>query len=126
MLTLQHTHLDSRPRGRIPRIDVNNEYADEELKENPPENPHGRLDRVVRNILEEKPRVTRFPCEFDTPSIPTAASMDDYDEMENMNPGGAKAGEFGVGGEGATTTHSMDAHGGFAAGHGLSEYGHGQ
>ena len=47
---------------------VNNEYADEELRENPPEQP--RVDRVVRNILAEKPRVTRFPCEFDTPAIP--------------------------------------------------------
>jgi hypothetical protein len=43
-----------------------------------------RLDRVQRNILAEKPRVTRFPCEFDTPTIPTAASME---EEENVAPG---------------------------------------
>ena len=42
---------------------VNNEYNDEELQENPPNVP--KLDCIVRNILAEKPRVTRFPCEFD-------------------------------------------------------------
>ena len=39
---------------------VNNEYNDEELRENPPSVP--QLDKIVRNILAEKPRVTRFPC----------------------------------------------------------------
>ena len=48
---------------------VNNEYNDEELRENPPSVP--QLDKIVRNILAEKPRVTRFPCEFDAVSIPT-------------------------------------------------------
>ena len=51
---------------------VNNEYADEALREDPPATV--RLDRVVRNILAEKPRVTRFPCEFDAPAIPAATS----------------------------------------------------
>jgi len=53
---------------------VNNDYHDqfEELRENPPATV--QIDKVVRNILEEKPRVTRFPCEFDTPSIPTGAA----------------------------------------------------
>eukprot|EP00227_Mantoniella_beaufortii_P019386 CAMPEP_0197581662 /NCGR_PEP_ID=MMETSP1326-20131121/5107_1 /TAXON_ID=1155430 /ORGANISM="Genus nov. species nov., Strain RCC2288" /LENGTH=222 /DNA_ID=CAMNT_0043145605 /DNA_START=289 /DNA_END=953 /DNA_ORIENTATION=- len=74
---------------------VNNEYADEELRENPPEAV--KMDRVVRNILAEKPRVTRFPCEFDTPTIPTAASMEEDDE--NREPAaGVGAGGFGGGG----------------------------
>ncbi|ORX94319.1 histone chaperone ASF1A-like protein [Basidiobolus meristosporus CBS 931.73] len=38
---------------------VNNEYMDEELKENPPEKIE--FDKLYRNILAEKPRVTRFP-----------------------------------------------------------------
>lgn len=37
---------------------VNNEYDSEELRENPPTKV--QIDRVVRNILAEKPRVTRF------------------------------------------------------------------
>ncbi|RKP39039.1 histone chaperone ASF1A-like protein [Dimargaris cristalligena] len=37
---------------------VNNEYIDEELKENPPATV--QFDKIHRNILVEKPRVTRF------------------------------------------------------------------
>jgi len=58
---------------------VNNEYADEELKEDPPAQP--RIDRIVRNILAEKPRVTRFPCDFDSQSIPGIENAGTEDEM---------------------------------------------
>ena len=64
---------------------VNNEYADEELREDPPATV--KLDRVVRNILAEKPRVTRFPCAFDAPAIPNAGEMDE-EETENQPVGG--------------------------------------
>ncbi len=37
---------------------VNNEYDTEELRENPPNKV--QIDHVARNILAEKPRVTRF------------------------------------------------------------------
>nr|CAI6767330.1 CBM_HP1_G0024400.mRNA.1.CDS.1 [Saccharomyces cerevisiae] len=37
---------------------VNNEYDEEELRENPPAKV--QVDHIVRNILAEKPRVTRF------------------------------------------------------------------
>lgn len=37
---------------------VNNEYAEETLRENPPEQPI--FEKLYRNILAEKPRVTRF------------------------------------------------------------------
>ncbi|KAK9453050.1 histone chaperone [Dipodascopsis uninucleata] len=42
---------------------VNNEYDTEELRENPPNKV--QIDHVVRNILAEKPRVTRFNIEWD-------------------------------------------------------------
>lgn len=42
---------------------VNNEYADPELKENPPSTPH--FDRLQRNILATNPRVTRFKIDWD-------------------------------------------------------------
>nr|CAG4644269.1 EOG090X0CKF [Lepidurus arcticus] len=42
---------------------VNNEYADPELKENPPTTPH--FDKLVRNILATNPRVTRFKIDWD-------------------------------------------------------------
>ena len=78
---------------------VNNEYADEELREEPPAN--ARLDRVLRNILAEKPRVTRFPCEFDAQTIPVAdgAAMGEEEETENQIPPGAGGG-MGLGGTG--------------------------
>ncbi|KAM7204277.1 ASF1 like histone chaperone domain containing protein [Naviculisporaceae sp. PSN 640] len=43
---------------------VNNEYDDEELNNNPPAVPI--LDRIRRNILAEKPRVTRFAIKWDS------------------------------------------------------------
>mmetsp|Transcript_26501 Transcript_26501/g.90617 ORF Transcript_26501/g.90617 Transcript_26501/m.90617 type:complete len:190 (+) Transcript_26501:131-700(+) len=64
---------------------VNNEYVDEELRnaENPPERV--LIDRVARNILADKPRVTRFPHEFDTPTvIPTLGG-----EPEKVQAAGA-------------------------------------
>ena len=42
---------------------VNNEYDSEELRENPPAKV--QVDHVVRNILAEKPRVTRFNIVWD-------------------------------------------------------------
>ncbi|CCK68607.1 nucleosome assembly factor ASF1 KNAG_0B01600 [Huiozyma naganishii CBS 8797] len=42
---------------------VNNEYDDEELRENPPAKV--QVDHIVRNILAEKPRVTRFNIVWD-------------------------------------------------------------
>ncbi|KNA11437.1 hypothetical protein SOVF_135060 [Spinacia oleracea] len=41
---------------------VNNDYADEQLREEPPQKV--LLDKVQRNILTDKPRVTKFPINF--------------------------------------------------------------
>lgn len=45
---------------------VNNEYDSEELRENPPSKV--QVEHVVRNILAEKPRVTRFNIVWDNDS----------------------------------------------------------
>ncbi|EDW79220.1 uncharacterized protein Dwil_GK13018 [Drosophila willistoni] len=42
---------------------VNNDYADQELRENPPPKP--LFDKLTRNILASKPRVTRFKINWD-------------------------------------------------------------
>lgn len=42
---------------------VNNEYTDVELRENPPTTPI--YEKLVRNILDTQPRVTRFKIEWD-------------------------------------------------------------
>ncbi|KAF3443460.1 hypothetical protein FNV43_RR14012 [Rhamnella rubrinervis] len=41
---------------------VNNDYDDEQLREEPPTKV--LIDRVQRNILSDKPRVTKFPINF--------------------------------------------------------------
>lgn len=42
---------------------INNDYADPELRENPPQKP--QFDKLSRNILASKPRVTRFKINWD-------------------------------------------------------------
>lgn len=42
---------------------INNEYSDPEMRENPPPKP--QFDKVMRNILASKPRVTRFKINWD-------------------------------------------------------------
>ncbi|SCU99829.1 LAME_0G05798g1_1 [Lachancea meyersii CBS 8951] len=67
---------------------VNNEYNNEELRENPPAKV--QVDQVVRNILAEKPRVTRFNIIWDNeqgdeypPEQPEVeAEEEDDDEVE--------------------------------------------
>lgn len=47
---------------------VNNEYDSEELNAEPPAKPD--IDRVRRNVLAEKPRVTRFAIKwYDSPRL---------------------------------------------------------
>lgn len=41
---------------------VNNDYDDEQLREEPPQKV--LIDKVQRNILTDKPRVTKFPINF--------------------------------------------------------------
>ncbi|WFD34629.1 Histone chaperone asf1 [Malassezia cuniculi] len=50
---------------------VNNAYEDEEMRENPPEEV--QLDKVRREVLASKPRVTRFNINW---CVPTANSRD--------------------------------------------------
>merc|ERR1711998_323775 len=45
---------------------VNSEYDSPELNESPPENPI--YERIQRNILADKPRVTRYQIDWSKPS----------------------------------------------------------
>eukprot|EP00270_Netrium_digitus_P007349 TRINITY_DN2144_c1_g1_i6.p1 TRINITY_DN2144_c1_g1~~TRINITY_DN2144_c1_g1_i6.p1 ORF type:complete len:206 (+),score=50.99 TRINITY_DN2144_c1_g1_i6:110-727(+) len=45
---------------------VSNDYADEELRENPPEKI--TIEKIQRDLLAEQPRVTKFPIQWDAPS----------------------------------------------------------
>ena len=65
---------------------MNNEYADEALRDNPP--AVVQVDRVVRNILADKPRVTRFNIDYGvaqggaTPQISDGGVMADAGMFE--------------------------------------------
>ena len=48
---------------------VSNEYVDEHLREEPPAKL--LINRVQRNILADKPRVTKFPIVFSAPAPQT-------------------------------------------------------
>ncbi|EOA35744.1 hypothetical protein CARUB_v10020977mg [Capsella rubella] len=51
---------------------VNNDYEDEQLREEPPTKV--LIDKVQRNILSDKPRVTKFPINFHPDDEQTAAA----------------------------------------------------
>lgn len=62
---------------------VNNEYEDPELRENPPEKLD--LNIITRNILSEKPRVTRVPIRWDSLDEIPEPLQDDEDHIDSFN-----------------------------------------
>lgn len=86
---------------------INNEYLDAELKENPPAKP--QFDKLQRNILDTKPRVTRFKINWD-----------DTQTTATANGGSATASTNGMatdGGETAEADNSWATLGGLDGGH---------
>lgn len=65
---------------------VNNEYEDPEMREEPPEKPE--FTKLTRNILDSKPRVTRFKINWD--DKPDSENMHCSNE-ENMMPSSSEA-----------------------------------
>jgi len=59
---------------------VNNEYDSDELNADPPAKPI--LDRVRRNVLAEKPRVTRFAIKWDSDASAPAEYPPDQPEAD--------------------------------------------
>ncbi|VAH22467.1 unnamed protein product [Triticum turgidum subsp. durum] len=62
---------------------VNNDYDEEQLREEPPAKL--LLDRVQRNILADKPRVTKFPINFH-PEPGTSAEQPQQDAEQQQQP----------------------------------------
>lgn len=70
---------------------INNDYTDPELKENPPAKP--QFDKMSRNILATRPRVTRFKINWengsngisDEPTSSNLAGNDDSIHNGNGN-----------------------------------------
>ncbi|KAI5286699.1 Histone chaperone asf1 [Ascosphaera aggregata] len=74
---------------------VNNEYDDPSLNENPPAVP--LVERVQRNILGDKPRVTRFAIKWDSDASAPAEYPPDQpeaDSFEDENAYGAEEAEL--------------------------------
>ncbi|KAL4810536.1 histone chaperone [Aspergillus unguis] len=62
---------------------VNNEYDSEELAAEPPAKPV--IERIRRNILAEKPRVTRFAIKWDTEESAPAEYPPDQPEADGLD-----------------------------------------
>ncbi|KAK2754061.1 Histone chaperone asf1 [Arachnomyces sp. PD_36] len=69
---------------------VNNEYDSEELNAEPPAKPI--LERVRRNVLAEKPRVTRFAIKWDSEDSAPAEYPPDQPEADALDDDGAAYG----------------------------------
>ncbi|KAF9934395.1 Histone chaperone asf1 [Linnemannia zychae] len=61
---------------------VNNDYLDQELRENPPEQI--AYDKLYRSILAEKPRVTRFPINWENPMIEEQPPLQTEEQVQEM------------------------------------------
>jgi hypothetical protein len=71
---------------------VNNEYADEALRDCPP--PMVQIDKVVRSILADKPRVTRYNIDYGVAPVGTPSVSDLGAPMEAVGFGGVQASEY--------------------------------
>jgi histone chaperone ASF1 len=71
---------------------INNEYNDQEQKENPPAKP--QFEKMSRNILASKPRVTRFKINWDD----TSNTEDDQNVEDGVGTSGevVQTGENGM------------------------------
>lgn len=92
---------------------INNDYTDPELKENPPARP--LFDKLTRNILATKPRVTRFKINWDDSNgvVPNGgANMDEgsgsneFFQNHQLNDKQGQELEMNDGGEGILTADS--------------------
>lgn len=69
---------------------VNNEYMDEALAEDPPAKPV--IEKVRRNILAEKPRVTRFAIKWDSEESAPAEFPPEQPDVDAQEDDGATYG----------------------------------
>lgn len=62
---------------------INNDYAEPELRETPPEHP--QFDKLIRNILGTKPRIKRFPIDWGDATKLNAMPLPDSTEMSDSD-----------------------------------------
>ncbi|KLJ12797.1 histone chaperone ASF1 [Blastomyces silverae] len=69
---------------------VNNEYDSEELNDEPPSKPI--IEKIRRNVLAEKPRVTRFAIKWDSEDSAPAEYPPDQPEADVLDDDGTAYG----------------------------------
>ncbi|KAL1953138.1 hypothetical protein VTO42DRAFT_3552 [Malbranchea cinnamomea] len=69
---------------------VNNEYDSDELNAEPPAKPI--IERVRRNVLAEKPRVTRFAIKWDSEESAPAEYPPEQPDVDNLDDDGTAYG----------------------------------
>ncbi|CAN4123615.1 unnamed protein product [Withania somnifera] len=67
---------------------VNNEYNDEKLREQPPQTV--LIDNIERNILTDKPRVTKFPINFHPENTNTGVQAPPPPDDNTAEAGGSQ------------------------------------
>ena len=81
---------------------INNDYADQEMRENPPPKP--LFDKLTRNILATKPRVTRFKINWDDAS--TSNGLTNGNGVAH-GMGMEEDDAAGMNGDGPSTSHGI-------------------
>lgn len=100
---------------------VNNEYVDEHMREEPPAVPV--LEKLVRSILSDKPRVTKYPIDWEGNGIVAGgsgavdvarggASGHGHGEEEAMEDGGQDGQDGRDGQDGLQDGEGIDGDGG--------------
>ena len=96
---------------------VNNEYVDEHMREEPPAVPV--LEKLVRSILSDKPRVTKYPIDWEGNGIVAGgsgavdvASGRGHGEEEAMEDGGQDGGQDGQDEQDVQDGEGIDGDGG--------------
>jgi histone chaperone ASF1 len=84
---------------------INNEYTDPELRENPPSPPD--FQKLSRNILASKPRVTRFKINWDDGQNGQLANG-----IEGMEDGNSGSNEYYQNGQNGASEEAMGDMGG--------------
>ncbi|XP_035908022.1 histone chaperone asf1 [Anopheles stephensi] len=94
---------------------INNEYADAEMRENPP--PRPLFHKMTRNILASKPRVTRFKINWDDAPVngvaggPSNGMMDGEEApTDEMATNGDAGEDHGMDGESMNSGPSHHHH----------------
>lgn len=75
---------------------INNDYSDQELRENPPAKP--LFDKMTRNILATRPRVTRFKINWDDANgnVEEEQINGEASASENNPAGGMEFDDLGI------------------------------